>query len=433
MSQTSVPVGSSLARKIFGAALFARVIQAPSWLTNITGPAPKQSDAEAKLKGQTTKDMPVVRVTDLSKTAGDTVSVDAFDTIGGKPLMGDVNAEGRGEKLSSSSMDISINLSTKVIDAGSKMGQQRTIYDLRGLAMANLSGYFPRLQNQVALTQLAGARGTMVGKDWVVPTQADADFASIMINPIKAPTYNRHLVVDSATVGSLVAGGQQLGSIDSTDIWSLDHIDSLSLLLDDMVVPLNPVNVGDDPAADDEPIKGVLWLTPRQWAQIKTNASGNANNWRTFLQNAWVRKSYGTKHPLFSGEPGLWNGILVKVLPRTTIRFLPGDACNIITVANRYTATESSQTINGSLTSGFGVERAILLGAQALGNVFGKNQSSDYFFSWLENRYNFERSLEVAGDCMGGMSKLRFTFADGAGNMEPTDNGVIVIDSAVKL
>jgi N4-gp56 family major capsid protein len=431
MSQTNVPAGSVLARKIFGAALFARSIQAPTWLTNLTGPAPKQSDAEAKLKGQTAKDMPVVRVTDLSKTEGESISVDAFDTINGKPLMGDVNAEGKGEKLSTSSMDIKIDLSTKVVDAGGKMSQQRTLHNLRGIAMAQLAGYFPRLQNQTALVHMAGARGMMTGKDWVVPLATDPDFANIMVNTVKAPTYNRHYVIDGT---GLVQGGLQLGSIDSTDIWSLDHIDALSLMLDDMEVPLQPVKIADDPAAQDEPIKAVLFLTPRQWAQIKASTS-TTNNWRTFLQNAWNRKSYGTKHPLFSGEPGMWNGILVRVLPRSTIRFLPSDSTKVILVANRYTSaqTESDQTVNASLTAGYGVERALLVGAQALGNAYGKNQSSEYFFSWHERKYNFERSLEVAGDCMGGMSKLRFSFADGSGNIEPTDNGILVVDSAIKL
>ena len=92
MSQTQVPAGSPLARKIFGAALFAQTIRAPGFSRNITGTAPKQSDAEAKMKGQTSPDMPIVRVTDLSKTAGDTVSVDMFNTVRGKPIIGDENA-----------------------------------------------------------------------------------------------------------------------------------------------------------------------------------------------------------------------------------------------------------------------------------------------------------------------------------------------------
>ena len=423
--QTQVPAGSALARKVFGAALFAKTVAFAGMVKNLTGDAPKQSDAEAKLKGQTVPDMPIVRVTDLQKSAGDSVSVDAFDTISGKPIMGDKNAEGRGESLSSSSMDIKIDNTTKSVDAGGKMSQQRTLHSLRGIAMSQLVGYFGRLDNQKALVHLAGARGTLTGKDWIVPKQTDADFADIMVNAVKAPTYNRHLVVNGT---GFTKGGTQLASIASTDLWTLALIDELSVLLSDHDFGLQPVRLNDDPAADDDPIKGVLYLTERQWAQISTSDA-----YRTALQNAWARKSHGTKHPLFSGEPIMKNGILIRKQPKFGIRFVQSDTTKIVTVANRYTATESDVTVNAGLTAGYAVERAILVGAQALGYVFGRNQGSDTGFNWLENKYNFERNLEVAGESMGGMSKLRFTFDDGAGNKEPTDNGVFVIDSAVKL
>lgn len=425
MSQTQIATGSALARKIYGAALFAKVVSAPSWIKAMTGDAPKQSDAEAKLKGQTVADMPVVRVTDLSKSAGETVSVDAFDTISGKPLMGDRNAEGRGEALSSSSMDIKIDNSTKVVDAGGKMAQQRTIHQLRGIAMAQLQGYFPRLHSQLAMVHMAGGRGSQTGKDWVVPLASDPDYADILVNSVKAPTYNRHLVVNGT---SFTEGGAQLGSIASTDLWTLAHVDDLAVRLSDHNFALQPVRLNDDPAADDDPIKGVLFLSERQWAQIKTS-----NSYQTAVQQAWARKSYGTKHPLFSGEPIMWNGILIRKLPKFAIRFAISENTNVITAANRYTATESVQAVNGSLGAGYAVERSLLMGAQALAYVFGRNQGSDTGFNWLENPYNFDRNLEVAGEAMGGMAKLRFTFDDGAGNKEPTDNGVFAIDSAVKL
>lgn len=433
MSQTQIPAGSALARKAFGVALFARTISAPGFAKNLTGEAPQQAAAEAKLKLQTVADMPFVRVTDLSKSQGDAVSVDLIDTVTGKPIMGDRNAEGMGDQLATSSMDIKIDLTTKVVDAGGKMAQQRTVHKLRGLAMAQLAGYFPRLKDQLSIVHLAGSRGTMTGKDWVVPVSTDVDYGDIMINPVLAPTYNRHYVVDTSSAGNLVQGGQQLGAIDSTDLWTLDHVDALSVLLDDMDFPIQPVKFPDDPAANDDPIKGILFLTPRQWNQLKTNASGAINNWRTMLQNAWARKTYGTKHPLFSGEPGMWNGILIRQMPRWSVRHMPGDSTNIITAANQYTATESAQVVNGALTAGFAVDRALLVGAQALADVYGKNAASGYYFSWHERPYNFERALEVAGDAMGGMSKLRFKLKDQLGNSVPTDNGVIVIDSSVKL
>lgn len=423
--QTQVPSGSALARKVYGAALFAKVVAFPGLIKNLTGAAPKQSDAEAKMKGQTVPDMPIVRVTDLTKSAGETVSVDAFDTVNGKPIMGDANAEGRGEALSSSSMDIRIDNTTKSVDAGGKMSQQRTLHNLRGIAMAQLTGYFARLDNQKAMVHLAGARGTQTGKDWIVPVQTDADFAGIMVNTVKAPTYNRHLVVNGA---GFAEGGAQLASIASTDLWTVTHLEDLALRLADHNFALQSVRLNDDPAADDDPIKGVLFLTERQWAQISSTDA-----YRTMLQNAWARKSYGTKHPLFSGEPIMKNGILIRKLPKFVTRFVQSDTTKHVTAANRYSATETDVTVNAGLTAGYAVERAILVGAQALGYVFGRNQGSDSGFNWLENKYNFERNLEVAGESMGGMSKIRFTFDDGAGNLEPTDHGVFAIDSAVKL
>ena len=426
MSQTTVVRGDALARKLFSVALFAQTIKKPSFSNQLTGDAPKQADAESKLKMQTVPDMPFVRVTDLSKTAGDTVSVDMFGLVGGKPLVGDVNAEGRGEKMTATSMDIAIDNLTKVVDAGGKMAQQRTVHNLRSLAMAQLVSYFTRLDDQLSLVHAAGARGFHQGADWVVPLAADADFASICVNTVKAPTYNRHFVASGT---GLVKGGQQLGSIATTDVFKLEHLDGFRTILDEMDFPLQPVRIADDPAAQDEPM-WVMYVSPRQYSQILTNTSGATL--RSFQQYAWNRASYGSKHPLFKGEVGMWNGILVKKLARP-IRFTTGTSAKIITSANAATATESDQSIAGAITSSYAVDRGILFGAQALATVYGKNKSSDYHFSWLERNYNFERNFEVAGDSMAGKSKLRFKYDDGTGTLVPTDHGVMVLDTAVAL
>lgn len=425
MSQTAVLKGDALARKLYSVALFAQTQRLPGFSRQLTGPSADAGQAISKIKGQSVPDMPVVRVTDLSKTAGDTVSVDLFGVIGGKPITGDQIAEGRGEKLASSSMDINIDLMTKVVDAGGKMSQQRTLQDLRTIAMAQLTNYFARLDDQATLVHMAGARGFQSQNDWVVPLASDGDFASVVVNTVKAPTFNRHFVANGTAI---TKGGQQLGSIATTDILKLEHIDALRTYIDELEYPLQPVRIADDPAAADDPM-WVMYVSPRQYSSLLT-ASGTSAL-RTFQQNAWNRASYGSKHPLFKGEVGMWNGILVKKLNRA-IRFTTGTSANIITSGNAVTATESSQAIAGAITSSFAVDRAIVLGAQALANVYGKNKSSDYYFSWLERRYNFERNLEVAGDCMGGKAKLRFNY-DESGTPTPTDHGVLVLDTTVAL
>jgi N4-gp56 family major capsid protein len=423
---TQVSTGSALAIKSFSVALFAVTQRNPSLLKNLTGAAPQQSAAEAKLKGQTQPDMPIVRVTDLSKTSGDTVSVDLINIIGGKPIMGDRMAEGKGESLSFSSMDIKIDLTTKGTDAGGKMTQQRTKHNLRSLSMSNLAGWFSRWDTQGCLVHLAGARGSQTGNDWVIPVQSDQDFAEILVNPVKAPSYNRHFVADST---NLIQGGLQLGSIDSTDILRLEHIDALSTMLADMEFKMQPIKVADDPAAADEPMYLFL-VTHRVWNNIQTNTANAA--WRTFLQNAWNRASYGSKHPLFKGDAGMWSNILIRKMDRA-IRFLPGESHQYVAVANRFTGVETAGNINGSLGAGRAVDRSLLLGAQALGNVYGRNQASDYHMTWYERPYNFGRNFEVAADAMNGKSKIQFAIPDGNGNTEPTDHGVLVVDSAVQL
>ena len=428
MSQTAVLAGDALARKLFSVALFAQTQRMPGFGRQLTGPSADAGQALSKIKGQSVPDMPIVRVTDLTKTAGDTISVDMFGVIGGQPIAGDQIAEGRGEKLTSSSMDISVNLLTKAVDAGGKMSQQRTLQDLRTIAMAQLTNYFARLDDQASLVHIAGARGFQVQNDWVIPLQSDtANFADVMVNTVKAPTYNRHFVAQNSSV-SLVKGGQQLGSIGVADVMRLEYIDALRVYLDELEYPLQPVRIADDPAAADDPM-WVMYLSPRQYSSLLLQATGT--QLRTFQQNAWNRASYGSKHPLFRGEVGMWNGILVRTLNRA-IRFTTGQSAQVITSANAATATESAQALAGAITSSYAVDRGLLLGAQALGNVYGKNKSSDYFFSWLERRYNFERNMEVAGDCMGGKAKLRFAY-DESGVKVPTDHGVIVLDTTVVL
>ena len=192
---------------------------------------------------------------------------------------------------------------------------------------------------------------------------------------------------------------------------------------------MQPIKLPDDPAANDEPMYLFL-CTHRQWNSILANTAGQV--WRTFLQNAWNRASYGSKHPLFTGETGMWRNIVVKKIDRA-IRFAPSETTKIITSANRYTATETDQAVNAGLGAGYGVDRGLLLGAQALAHVYGKNQASETYAAWHERQYNFDRALEVAGDTMNGKAKLRFELPDGTGAKVPTDHGVIVLDTTVVL
>jgi N4-gp56 family major capsid protein len=422
--QTNVANGSNLALTQYSVALTAQLLRAPGTLNNLTGPAPKQADAEAIIKLQTSPDMPFVRVTDLSSDPkGDTVTVDAFNMVGGKPIMGDRNAEGRGQALKSSSFTAKIDLATFVVDAGGKMSRQRTRHDLRRIAKAQVSAYFPRFTWQRALVHLAGARGSQTGASWDVPLSTDADFADIMVNTVKAPTYNRHLVVNA---GSLTKGGLQLASAATTDKWKLSVLDALSYFLDAQETRLLPPMFPGDKVGYDSPLKGVLLMSPGSYNDLITDISSSTSNLRAYQAAATERAKLAGQHPIFAGEAGIWRGILVKKMDYSVF-FNAAGSYQYVAVADKLTATETAGTI-GAIGSTYQAERSILLGAQALARCEGASNSGVQA-AIIENTYNAGRNFEYLGEFMGGEMKFRFSLRNEAGDQEPTDFGVYAIDA----
>ena len=103
-----------------------------------------------------------------------------------------------------------------------------------------------------------------------------------------------------------------------------------------------------------------------------------------------------------------------------------------MTAANRLAGTETNVTVAAGLSTTHQVARSVFLSAQALGVASGANQSTEETYSLLENRTNFERNLELAGEIMGVEDKLRWALPNADGDLEATDFGVAVIDSVVR-
>lgn len=429
MSTTNVPSGSTLAQKQYSKALAAMAVRHPTPLRSLTGPMPSEDQAMRKLRQQSTIEMPVVRVDELSKGPGDTVQVDVAHVVKLRPVMGDRNAEGLGAALKYSSQDIKIDMATLPVSAGGKMTQQRTSHSMRTNALMQLKGGMPRFRWQRALTMLAGARGVQDGTDWIVPLASDPDFAEIMINSVKAPSYNRHWVASGATI---VQGGANLATVATTDTARLSHLDEFAAIWAEMSTRMAPIHIPGDPAAGDDPIKGVWLVDELVWNDMITDTTAN-NNLRTFQMNAVKRANYGelAKHPLWSGDVVMWRNILVRKM-QTAIRFNAGNLVPHVSAANRLTATETNVTVAAGLSTTHQVSRTLFLGAQALAMASGANRTSEETYSLLEHRTNFERNLEFAGEIMGAEQKLRWPLPNENGDLEPTDFGVAVLDVVVR-
>lgn len=404
---TNIPIGSPLARKVFSVGLFARVQHSPGFMNLLAGEMPKEGSFAAKAKGQTSADYPIVKCGDLAKGAGDSVSVDLFNILQGKPVMGDKRITGRMMNLTSSSMDIRIDQVRGGADSGGRMAQKRTVHNLRKISMNGLQAWMQRLEDQTALVHMAGARGTQQTSDWVVPLQSDSDFAEIMVNSIKAPTKNRYFSANDSTSPA---------DIGTNDAMTLQDIDRIVAQLRESPVVMQSVKIKGDDRAWNDPL-WVMFVTERQWLYLQSRTS--QQTWRTAVQNAFERKSGGIKHPLFDAyETIMWNGMLIKRMNRYAIRFAAGDSVVVDTGgADGLTYTESTvQTAQP-------VDRAIILGAQALAKAYGKS-ASDYFYDWSEEPVDHGNSIETVCAAMTGTAKIRFKI-DGA----DTDHGVAVVDS----
>lgn len=306
--------------------------------------------------------------------------------------------------------------------------RQRTRWDLRRIAKATLLAYYPQLIWQRALVHLAGMRGGQSGSSWHVPLSTDADFAEIMINTVKAPTYNRHYVINAA---NLTKGGLQSASLATTDTWRLANLDNLALILESMETKIPPPRVEGDEQAYDSPIKGILMMPPSSYNSLITDVASSTSNLRAFQAAVTDRQKYASTSPVFRGECGIWRGLLVKKMEHTMM-LAAGASYQYITVANRLTETETAGTVPALGGAGaFRLERSLLLGAQSLARAEGSSNSGVQA-AVIENTYNAGRNYEYLGEFMGGERKFRFQFPNENGDKEYTDN-VLVIDAAAAV
>jgi len=421
---TNIPYGSALANKAQSVGLFTSCANRLSTINRLVGTFPSQASAEKKLRNQTSSDMPIVRCMDLTRLAGDEVTFDLVNQVGGQPIMGGRTAEGKGVSLSLDQDSLRINQTRKPISVGDTMTQQRTPHNLRKISRAAGYGYMARLDDQISLVHLAGSRGFHNNVEWHIPLAAHADFSDIVVNTVKAPSYNRHYFAAGNYLEAPNASGNDIG-IATTDTMNLAIVDHLRAIIDEMALPPQPCKFDGDVMADDDPIR-VLLVSPQQYSAFIQSGS-----FRTFQSNAMQRASLAKNNPLFKGEAGLWNGILIVKMPKP-IRFYTTNPLKWCASALSETET-ATDLIPAAFSTTYAVDRALLLGAQALGEALGKHNKSGVPYFWSEKELDHDDKVEVLVGKIGGTSKIRFDVDYGDGGVQPTDHGVIAIDTAVKL
>ncbi|EMT3019700.1 DUF4043 family protein [Neisseria gonorrhoeae] len=423
--KTNTAYGDPQAMMKQAAGLFAMHMQRNSTLNRLAGKMPAgTAGAEATLRKQTTQHMPVVRCQDLTRGMGDEIRFNLVNPVSALPIMGDNTAEGRGVGMSLSEAGLRVNQARFPVDGGGTMTNQRSPADYRALIRPAAQSLMDRYADQTLLVHMAGARGFHDNIEWGVPLAGDPKFNDYAVNPVKAPSKNRHFTASGDAVTGVGDNGGEL-KIASTDLFTMDTVDSMRTVLDQIPLPPPIVKFEGDKAAGDSPLR-VWLLSPAQYNRFAADPK-----FRQLQASAIARASQANQNPLFLGDAGLWNGFILVKMPRP-IRFYAGDEMKYC--ADKFSEAESGLKIPASFADKFAVDRSVILGGQAVLGAFantGKHGGMPFF--WSEKELDHGNRVETLVGTIRGVAKTRFAVDVGGGAKEITDYGVTVVDTVVPL
>lgn len=393
-------------------------------INRLTGKMPKIDDVANSIANQSSNTMPIVQTMDLGKGKGDELKFNFVNPVGGIPIMGGELAEGRGEGVSVTEDRLRVNQARFPLDLGAVMDEIRSPVDIHRLGKPLLQSAMDNYEDQLSLIHMAGARGFHDNIEWRIPKASDARFNKVVTNRVKAPTKNRHFMVDN---GAISLFKDNAGEVDLTtaDSMSMGVVDSLASYLDQIVAPPPPVEFDSDQAAKDSPFRVLLC------SAATYNLFSADPNFRNYQAQALARARYAKDHPLFTNpEVALWRNTLLVKMPKP-IRFYAGDEIKFCTAYD--SEAEGSTTVPASFTDKFAVDRNILLGGQALAKAYAKSRHSGWPYFWKEAASDFDDKLEVMIGGILGVSKIRFAVDVGDGRTEYTDHGAAVVDAVVPI
>ena len=424
MSKTTVGAGSPNAQHVQAAGLFFQSMQRNGVLNSMAGKVPRGEAGVAEgLRKQSTTDMPIVRCEDLSRGKGDEVEFHFVQPVNAYPIMGNEVAEGKGVGINLDNTRVRVNQVRFPVDLGNAMTDIRSPVEFRKIGRPIAQSLIDSYQDLVTLTHLAGARGFHNNSEWRIPTADHPKFAEMAVNTVKAPSKNRHFIADGDAIKPFALSSTDV-DLAATDLLTMDTVDSIRTMIESIALPPPAIKLPEDKMASDSPLRCLL-VSPAQYHSFAADS-----NFRQFQASAMARAAKAGDHPLFAGEVGLWNGILISKMAKP-IRFYAGD--KIKYCAAHDSETESDALVPASFGTTHAVDRALLLGGQALAQAFGKSKHGGLPFFWKEKSFDHDDKMELLIGAIQGLAKVRWLVDQGAGTKHYTDHGVIAIDTAVPI
>lgn len=308
----------------------------------------------------TGKNAIIMRLTELEKSAGDTIKYDLLMQMGNAGVTGDNRMRDNEEALTYYQDSVKID-QLRNAHAFRRMSQQRTLHDLRVDAKGNLADWFADKYDTYMFDYLCG--------------NTSRSFAS---NTATAPDSDHYVVSgDVSKSGTIATDEASLGTNDQFTLADMDYCKEAAKTI---TPPIKPAMI-------DGGEYYVVVLHSYSVTDMRLDVANSAYITWPDIQ-MYVNKR-GLQNPIFDGSLGVYNGMVIF---------------------------ESSRIYNPTGS----VRRNLFLGAQAgvfaMGNAYNKLQQAkvggDNLMSWFEEIADYGNEIGIAVGSVFGMKATLFNSKD---------------------
>jgi N4-gp56 family major capsid protein len=324
-----------------------------AWAKKLFVDALKETKAD-KFMGSTSSSLIHVR-DELSKSAGDRITVGLRMQLTQAGVLGDTTLEGNEEALTTYSDSVIIDQLRHATRSAGKMSEQRVTFSIRNENKMGLQDWWSDRIDTAFFNQVCG-----------YTPQTDVRFTGNQA--VIAPDTTRRI-----WAGTSITDDTTLGV---GDVFTLKLIDVAVERASTLSPTIRPLNIGGEK-------KWVIFLHPYQVYDLRTNT--NSGQWLD-IQKAALQGGEGSKSPIYTGALGEYNGTIIHMDKRVT------DGVTNAGVARSV------------------VKRAAFCGAQAAVFAYGGDGGQE--ISWVEELFDYKNRLGVSAGMIWGLKKIMFNNVD---------------------
>ena len=339
MALTTYTTGNALTVKVWAKKLFTEALK-EAYISRFMG---ESTDSLIQIKPE------------LSKSAGDRITVGLRMQLSGDGVQGDGTLEGNEEALVTYSDNVTIDQLRHAVRSAGKMSEQRVPFSVRNEAKAGLRDWWTNRLDTAFFNQICG-------NTFVTDTKYTGNIATT------APTSNNVLrQAGAATDQALV----------STNVFTLDLIDKAVEKACTISPMIRPIMVEGEK-------KFVCFLHDYQVTDLRISTS--TGQWLD-IQKAAMAGMQSGKSPIYTGALGEYNGVVLHKANRVTTGVNSSSGAQITTV-----------------------RRAVLCGAQA--GLFAYGGDGGQEMTWVEELFDYDNQLGVSAGMIFGLKKTVFNSND---------------------